>query len=375
MKRILLLMAIFMATATGVSAKGGPTIGQRLGSEQDTIIIKMANGAKMILQLQNIQQLKAFQNYSLDSLMRELNTYVERVDQMEKSNPGSKDMTVTFDTSKTADGKGDQVTVTVQETPAQQGEPRKERHEIRINKTFKIEVEVEEENGNTRVNVDMPNKSDRDSTRTAQKKDYYKSTEYGFDVDLGLNALVGEGADLVDLKPWGSRYISLNLRLKSQVGGRKSPFYLMSGLEFAFNNLMFEDDVVLEEIGNRTFFREVEEINFEKSKLTYSSVNLPLMALLEFKRENGKEGFTIGAGPFLGYRLGSHTKLKYQEGGRTEKDKTRDSFNLSDFQYGVEGVVGYSNWNLFAKYNMNELFKENRGLQANVLSFGLRLFM
>ncbi|GAB3531895.1 hypothetical protein GCM10027443_14940 [Pontibacter brevis] len=374
MKRILLLMAIFMATATGVSAKGGPTIAQRLGNEQDTIVIKMANGAKMILQLQNIQQLKAFQNYSLDSLMRELNSYVERVDQMESSNPGSKDMTVTFNTSKAADGTGDQVTVTVQETTPQ-GEVKKERHEIRINKTFKIDVEVEEDGDNTKVNVDVPTKAERDSTRAAQKEQNYKSTKIGFDMDLGLNAFTSAEAGVPDLKPWGSRYVSLNWRLKSQVGGRKSPFYLMSGLEFAFNNYMFEDNIIVQEVGNTTYFNEVEEVNFQKSKLTHSSVNLPFMALLEFKRENGKDGFKIGAGPFVGYRLGSHTKLKYQEEGRTEKDKTRDSYNLSDLQYGVEGVVGYGSLNLFAKYNMNDLFKENRGPQTNVVSFGLRLFL
>ncbi|GAA4427388.1 hypothetical protein GCM10023188_10370 [Pontibacter saemangeumensis] len=367
-------MAIFMATATGVFAKGDLTVSQRLGNDQDTIIIKMANGAKMILQLQNIQQLKAFQNYSLDSLMRELNNYVERVDQMENSNPGSKDMTVTFKASESEDGKGGQVTVTVQENDPQTGEVKKERHEIRINKIFKIDVEVEEDGENTKVNVDVPTKAERDSTRQAHHEEHYKATRFGFDVDLGLNAFTGDANNIVDLKPGGSRYASLNWRVKSQIGGRKSPFHLVSGLEFAFNNYMFDDNVIVEEEGNTTVFREVEEVNFEKSKLTHSSINLPLMATLEFKRENDKDGFTIGAGPFIGYRLGSHTKQKYELDGSTEKDKTRDSFNLSDFQYGIEGVVGYGDLNLFAKYNMNDLFKENRGIQANVVSFGFRFF-
>ncbi|WP_161887746.1 outer membrane beta-barrel protein [Pontibacter russatus] len=373
MKRVLLLLAIFMATATGVFAKGGPTVGQYLETPEDTIIIKMANGAKMILQLQNIQQLKAFQNYSLDSLMRELNKYVERVDEMESSNPGSKDMTVTFNTSESEDGKAEQVTVTVQENDPKTGEVKTERHEIRINKNFKIDVEVEEDGDNTKVNVDVPTKDERDSTRAAHEEEHYKVTRFESGLDLGLNAFTGDASNLVDLKPLGSRYVSLNLHLKSQVGGRKSPFYIVSGPEFAFNNYMFEDNVVVEEEGDMTVFREEEELNFEKSKLTHSSVNLPLMALFQFKRENGKDGFTIGAGPFIGYRLGSHTKQKYELEGRTERDKTRDSFNLTDFQYGVEGVVGYGSLSLFAKYNMNDLFKENRGIQTNVVSFGIRL--
>lgn len=367
-------MAIFMATATGVSAKGGPTIGERLTNDQDTIVVKMANGAKMVLYLENIQQLQAFQNYSLDSLMRELNSYVERVDEMESSRTDSKEMTVTFNKDKSADGKSEQVTVTVQEQDPK-GQVTTERHEIRINKNFKIDVQVEEEDGNTRVDVNVPSKEERDSIRTVHKEKHYKSTRFNFDVDLGLNNFVDEegGAYVPDLKPLGSRYVSLNLHLNSQIGGRKSPFYLVSGLEFAFNNYMFDDNAIVEEVNDITQFRRVSDISFEKTKLTHSSVNVPLMPMLKFKRDNGKDGFKIGAGAFAGYRLGSHTKVKYSQEGKTEKDKTRDNFNLSEFQYGLEGVVGYGGLDLFVKYNMNDLFKDNRGPQINVISFGVRL--
>jgi len=376
MKRILLLMAIFMVTVTGVSAKGGPTFLPPSKSVQDTIVVKMANGAKMILHLENMQQLKAFERYSLDSLMRELNAYVKRVDQMEASGKEAKEMTVTFNKDKSADGKPEQVTITVQEQAPQGQQKTTERHEIRSNKNFKIDVQVEEkEDGNTRVRVDMPTQAERDSARTVRRAKCYKATRFNLNVDLGLNNFINAGGEafVPDLKPTDSRYVSLNLHLNSQIGGRKSPFYLISGFEFAFNNYMFDDNVVVEDLGNITQFRRVADINFKKSKLTHSSVNIPLMPMLRFKHENGKDGFKIGAGGFAGYRLGSHTKLKYEANGKIEKDKPRDNFNLSDFQYGLEGVVGYGGLDLFVKYNMNDLFKENRGPQVNVISFGLRL--
>lgn len=367
-------MAIVMAAATGVSAKGGQTIGQRLG-EQDTIVVKMANGARMVLYLQNIEQLKAFEHYSLDSLMRVLNKYVDQVDRMDSANKElkSQETTVTF-------GKDDKnpetVTITVQET-GHDGKVSKEKHEIRINKNFKIDVEIEEKDGNTRVDVNVPNRAERDSLRTSRKKDYYKPTKYNFDVDLGLNNFINTNSqqEVPDLKPLGSRYVSLNWHLNSQIGGRKSPFYLVSGLEFAFNNYMFERNYVIEEdVNDVTFFRRETEINYDKSKLTHSSVNVPLMPMLKFKRQNGKESFKIAAGPFVGYRLGAHSKLKFEDDGRTQKDKIRSSYNLTDFQYGLTGVIGYGNLDLFVKYNMNDLFKDNRGPDANVISFGFRLF-
>jgi hypothetical protein len=374
MKRILLLVtAIIMAAATGVSAKGGQTIGDRLG-EQDTIVVKMANGARMVLYLQNIEQLKAFENYSLDSLMRVLNRYVEQVDTMDAVNKGfkSQETTVTFGKD---DNNPETVTITMQET-GQDGKVKKERHEIRINKNIRIDVEIEEKNGNTRVDVNVPNKAERDSVRTKQKKDHYKATKYNFDLDLGLNNFINQDNQQVpDLKPLGSRYVSLNWHLNSQVGGRTSPFYIVSGLELAFNNYMFDRNYIIEEdINDVTFFRRDMEINYDKAKLTHSSINIPLMPMLKFKRQNGKDGFKIAAGPFAGYRLGAHSKFKFEDSGRTQKEKVRSSYNLSDFQYGLTGVIGYGNLDLFVKYNMNDLFKENRGPDANVISFGLRLF-
>lgn len=364
-------MAIFMAAATGASAKGDITLKDWLhAAEQDTIVVKMANGATMILHLENIQQLQAFQNYSLDSMMRELSKYVERVDQMESSNQESKEMTVTFNKSEAQDGKSEQVTITVQEQDPKTGKVRQETHEIVLNKHFKIRVDVEEDGDNTKVKVDVPGKAERDSIRHVKAEENYKSTRFGFDMDLGFNTFT-DIDNTPDLKAWGSRYVSLNWRLTSQIGGRKSPFYLLSGLEFAFNNYMFEDDIEVQDVSGVTIFTENPEVNYEKSKLTHSSVNLPLMALLQFKRENGKDGFTIGAGPFVGYRLGSHSKLKLNG----DKEKDRDSFNLSDMQYGAEGVLGYGGLTLFGKYNMNSLFKDNRGPETSVVSFGLRLFL
>ncbi|WP_347159221.1 outer membrane beta-barrel protein [Pontibacter chitinilyticus] len=375
MKRLLLITAIFMAAATGVFAKNGLTLGQRFG-DQDTIVIKMSNGAKMTLLLQNKEQLKAFQHYSLDSLMRKLDQYMQRVDSLEQTskNGSNQDMTVTFSTDSTQEESKELITISVQESGNKTG-TNKEHHEIRINKTFKIDVDVEEDGDDTNVNVSLPNKAERDSARTAYKEEHPKTTKFDFDVDLGLNNFVNTNSQEVvpDLKPFGSKYVSLNMHLNSQIGGRKSPLHLVSGFEFAFNNYMFEKNYVVEDVNDFTIFRREMEVDYEKSKLTHSSVNVPLMPVLQFKRENGKDGFTIGAGGFVGYRLGSHAKLKYEEDGNTQKDKIRSNYNLQDFQYGLEGVVGYGSLNLFVKYNMNDLFKDNRGPQVNVVSFGIRL--
>jgi hypothetical protein len=47
---------------------------------------------------------------------------------------------------------------------------------------------------------------------------------------------------------------------------------------------------------------------------------------------------------------------------------------MENFLYGLQGTIGYGSLELFAKYNMNQLFKTNAGPDTQVLSFGIRLF-
>jgi hypothetical protein len=88
---------------------------------------------------------------------------------------------------------------------------------------------------------------------------------------------------------------------------------------------------------------------------------------------HGHSHFHFGAGGFVGYRLASWTKLKYYEEGTTYKDKDHGSYNLTDWQYGLQGVIGFKSLTFFAKYNLNDLFRSGQGPQAQTLSFGLRI--
>src|SRR5690606_33529183 len=136
---------------------------------------------------------------------------------------------------------------------------------------IKIDVEVEGEGDNSKVKVTT---AKSDTVRTKKPKPA-KATKFEGGIDLGLNNFINQesGSDIPDLKPLGSRYVSLNWHVQSRVGGTKSPLYIISGLEFAFNNYMFDRNFVIEEDQDQTFFRRATEINYEKSKLTHSSVN------------------------------------------------------------------------------------------------------
>ncbi|RDC63167.1 outer membrane beta-barrel protein [Adhaeribacter pallidiroseus] len=379
MKRLLIATALFWAGATTVSLANGPAP-QLINplALRDTIQIKMADGASLTLQVKNTGQLKNFQHYSLDSLMVLLDKYVQQVESMSKANSnGSAEITMTFYPAKDMNNAHAPEQVKIRMSSSNNGN--RQTWQARASDVVKVEVDYEDDDTNNQEekNVRVLINSRNDSVRRARNERKMSRRHHFFStVDLGLNTFVNlpeTKNSLFDLKPIGSRFVSLNQYITTRLGGVKSPLHLRTGLEFAFNNYMLAKNHRIADENDVTVFYNETTLSLEKSKLTASSINLPLMLELNFKDRNGKESFKIGGGGFIGYRLGSHTKIKYQSEGNTYKDKERGNYNLEDMQYGVNFVIGYKWINLFAKYNMNDLFKENRGPKMNVVSFGFRI--
>src|SRR5690606_25446962 len=119
-----------------------------------------------------------------------------------------------------------------------------------------------------------------------------KASRYdkGLNIDLGFNTLLNDnGTDLdqVGLKPWGSRYVSLNPYYEFRIGREKSPLHLRTGLDFSFHNYMFDRSyrmVDTDAAGASSTTMVKDERNLQKSKLTTRTVCLPLVAILDFKK-------------------------------------------------------------------------------------------
>ena len=371
MKRLTLLLAILMATTTGMSLRA-EKLPIYLVNPQDTIFIKLPNGAGINIIVKNTDELKSLKDYKLDSLVQMLGKYVEQIENMEKANryKEGKELTMTFYPAKDQKDPNapEKITITLSATTINNMHDKAKSKGIV--EGIKIFVEHQE---------NKKNKStvEKDSVKIEAKKAKAnrRTSSQGY-LDVGLNALVntpGNSGDLYDLRPLGSRFVNLAQYYRIRIGNKQSPFYLKPGLELTFNNYMFDkNNYLVDDNGVSKVIKETTR-SFEKSKLATSSINASLMPELRFREKNGKDGFKIGAGGFVGYRLGSHTKLKYQLEGDTEKDKERSSYNLENLQYGVNFSIGYRKFELYTKYNLNNLFREDRGPKMNVISFGFRI--
>ena len=208
-------------------------------------------------------------------------------------------------------------------------------------------------------------------------------TWQSFNFDLGTNNYLHNGkfpdADnaLYSVRPWGSWYVALSSIQRTRLGKK---FFMEWGMGVSWYNFKFQNDKVLiqkDDIGVH-FVEDPRELNFTKSKLTASYVMASLVPIIDFGDHSRKsriwEGydnsFRIGLGPYVGYRIGSHSKQVYQDDGK-QKDKNHDSFYLNSVRYGARLQIGYRATDLFLNYDLNELFSAGKGPALNAFSFGV----
>lgn len=290
-------------------------------------------------------------------------------------------------------------------------------------KTKNIEVEVNELQGNSyTARVKLGNweiitdesiedfdgiNGFRSEKKVEVKVDKSIKTMRSLNIDLGINNFIeGERTstnfsqiqsqlpedavilgDQFNVKPWGSWYVSLGYNNKTKVAG---PLVINYGGSFSFYNFKFGNRAtVVEKLNEETVFYNRPDADGIKSKLAISHVNLHFVPMLDFgygkktviQRESGPVtinryrgyGFRIGAGVYAGHRLGTHAKYRYRTNGNAQRDKDKDNFFLEDWRYGVRGQMGWRNLDVFVNYDMNQMFRKDRGPELNAISFGLIL--
>jgi hypothetical protein len=208
-------------------------------------------------------------------------------------------------------------------------------------------------------------------------------TWQSFNFDLGTNNYLSDGKfpdsnnELYSVRPWGSWYVGLASIQRTRMGKN---FFLEWGVGINWYNFKFQkDNILIQKDDNTiTFVEDTRDVDFKKSKLTASYLTASLIPVIDFGDNSRKariwEGygnsFRIGLGPYVGYRIASHSKIVYKDSGK-EKDKERDSFYLNNFRYGIRLQVGYRSTDLFFNYDLNELFATSKGPKLNAFSFGV----
>ena len=334
--------------------------------KQDTVYIELGENKKVAIVVDHQDDLKELEKYDLNKLISDLNKHADTVvfKNQDSKSLSAKDSTFYFHRKKS------DVNIAIAN------------YKIEINSNDfddlgdDIEDFVEHYSDNRWV------ESTEESVERHKK---------GFDIDIGMNNwLDGNGIanhDLYGVKPWGSWYVALKRMHRSSIGGRG---FIHWGYGVSWYNWKFENrNTRLTKGDNALIFSEDNSVVGLKSKLTASYLNIEVIPMIDYSQGKRKvktishgnvkltrykkTGFRIGVGPYVGYRMGSKTKIVYKDNGDRKKDKDHDNFYLNNLRYGLRAQVGFNRTDFFINYDLNSVFTEGKGPSLNAISFGFTL--
>ena len=212
---------------------------------------------------------------------------------------------------------------------------------------------------------------------TGPSKSYYRGRFFSrtdFAIYLGLNSYTGQADvspdNLSELRVWPSRYLALSFRGNATLANSRNVHLVLSyGPEFAWHNFMLMNGHVLQYENGQALFTESSKPT-EKSKFVVPHINLPVLLNIGLK----KEGFRLGIGGYVGYRIGGYTKVVYKDDNN--KEKYKESLGLNDLKYGLTAEIGHRHGAaLFIRYDLSDLFRSSQvnAKDMQAFSFGVRL--
>lgn len=177
---------------------------------------------------------------------------------------------------------------------------------------------------------------------------------------------------------WKSRFYEVGYTFKWGLFEKKRPFFFKIGGSLLFNNLKATDNRYHVKSGEETYL-EPHPNNLKVARLKNIQLIFPLHLEVDFtkpdkwndiERQRTERTFRFGIGGYGGVRLYSRQIVKYKENGLNVKEKTNDHYNLNSFTYGLSSYFGYRSTSLYAKYDLNTLFKNSN---TNGVSLGIRI--
>jgi len=201
---------------------------------------------------------------------------------------------------------------------------------------------------------------------------------------VGLNNVIIDGQSLDDspYKIGGSRFAELGIAWKTRVFKNSNWLRVKYGFSFQFNGLKPEDNRTFVDTGNQTEL-QTYPLDLDKSKFRMDNLVIPIhfefgpskkIVKDDHFRYSTHNQIKVGIGGYAGLNLRTLQKLKFTEDGHDIKQKSSGGYNTNNFIYGVSAYIGWHGVAVYAKYDLNTIFKDNPVEQRNV-SLGLRFDM
>ena len=188
--------------------------------------------------------------------------------------------------------------------------------------------------------------------------------------DFSMN--LSEENSFMELNTSKSWNINLNF-IEYDVPIIRENFGIGTGMGIEFNDYRFDNLSPIKKADDQIISdTSYNNMNVEKAKLTTTYITVPI--LFEYQTPVGDDNkFFITAGIIGGIKIGSHTKIVYNEDGDRKKEKNRGDFYLSPLRYGYTLKMGYGFLKVFANYYETTLFQKEKGPELHPFTVGFNI--
>ena len=244
-------------------------------------------------------------------------------------------------------------------------------------------MELDERNEGSRTYIAIGDDGKVLSFRVNEQRErkFDKRTTSDIVLAAGFNNALSDGQSLndSDFKIGGSRFFEIGWAWKTRVFDNANWLRFRYGFSFQFNGLKPTDNRYYVTDGDKTFLQEFE-YDLDKSKFRMDNLVVPIhfefgpsskTETKHYLRYSTHRKFKIGLGGYAGFNIGERQKLKYNMDGNKQKDKLKGSYNTNDFVYGLSGYLGWGGATVYAKYDLNPIFKDPN-IELHNFSIGLR---
>lgn len=153
--------------------------------------------------------------------------------------------------------------------------------------------------------------------------------------------------------------------------GAQGKVRFWAGLRYDILNYRFEDARVRLQPRSNEFSAMVDSGSAtSKSKVVINYLGVPLALGYQSNPRDPEDGFSIKAGVSAGYRVRTHTKVKFDN---DRKEKEFDDFNFNDFLISPFVQLTYNSFGIYFRMNTSPVFKDGQGLATTGMQFGVVL--
>lgn len=238
-----------------------------------------------------------------------------------------------------------------------------------------------EDDGLFKIDVNGERVLSLDSNDWKKEVRYDRRTYLDPVIAVGINNAIIDGQSLDDspYKIGGSRFVELGWAWRTRVFKNSNILRFSYGVSFQFNGLKLKNNQFFVVNNGET---ELQEFEFDLRKSKFRMDNLVFPVHFEFGpskfsksekriRYSIQNQFRVGIGGYGGFNIGTRQKLKYTRDGENVKEKLKRDYNTSDLIYGLSAYIGYDGVQLYAKYDLNPIFRDAAVKQRNI-SLGVR---